>query len=139
VTPEELYNRGYADGAANASANPSYIDDENYKSGYEDGKGDASLGDVAPGTQKAAIKDDFTRHNAPPNGYQWTHEFRTPQKGEIYLTKNGNAGVAKTPTNERKRHILKAIDVCDKYNFNVAASSYCKLADGHPGRCSHWM
>jgi hypothetical protein len=121
---------GYADGVNGVASNASFAHDENYFLGYQDGKGDAESGVKATGTKSPFIVDN--KYLEAPEGYTFTGEKRTPQKGEIYLTKNGNAGVAKTdPKNGRERHMLVANDSC--------WSADCGFARNHSGNCSHRM
>lgn len=128
MNPEKLYEEGYSDGYHNVAAKPSMVDDENYKMGYADGEGDRESGAKPRGIKSAFIDAEFYEQNDPPEGYSWAYEFRTPQKGEIYLTKNGNAGVAKSdPKNGRQRQMLSADRECP----------WCKFAVGHTGKHSY--
>jgi hypothetical protein len=128
MTPDEIYDKGYSDGYHDVAANASLVDNENYKMGYADGEGDRTAGAKPKGVKSAFIDAEFYENNNPPEGYHWTYEFRTPQKGEIYLTKNGNAGVAKSdPKNGRQRQMLQADRECH----------YCKFTAGHKGKCSY--
>src|SRR4051812_556248 len=105
MTPDELYKRGYADGFHDVAANAGQVDNQDYQAGFLDGKGDREAGAKPSGVQSAWIDENYYEYNDPPEGYRWARELRTPLKGEIYLTKNGNAGVAKSdPKNGRKRH-----------------------------------
>lgn len=135
VTPDELYEKGYSDGFHEAAANASLVDEPNYKLGYNDGTGDRERGSDVKGVKSAFIDPEFYENNMPPQGYSWTWDHRTPQKGEIYLTKNGNAGVAKEPKQQRNRHILKADDPC-QIMYWAEQLALCKLAKGHKGKCS---
>jgi len=129
MTPDELYKKGYGDGAHGVAANATHITDPNYMSGYKDGQADADMNMVVRGAKRPYTDPDFPKLNAPPEGYHWTGEHRTPQKGEIYYTKAGNAGVAKSdPKNGRKRHILQAQSKCWR--------AACKFTMSHPGNCS---
>lgn len=129
MTPDELYKKGYSDGAGGAAANPTYAEETNYRQGYLDGQADKDGGEVERGTKSAHIEAEFPQHNQPPAGYRWTGEYRTPAKGEIYYTKAGNAGVAKDhPRNNRKRHLLLPVNSCWRVR--------CNFADGHKGQCS---
>jgi hypothetical protein len=111
MTPEELYKHGYLDGAAGKAVAPAYLTNQNYLMGYDDGKGDAAEDEVSSVKVKDGasqfIKEESRSLIPAPPGYEFTGEFRTPQKGELYLTKNGNAKVADTPRNGRKRHLLR--------------------------------
>lgn len=99
MTPDQLYELGYNDGKGGKAASPSYVDDPNYALGYEDGKGDA---DAA-----RPVAENFVDHNDPPEGFAFTGEKRTPEPGEYYLSKNGNAIQAKRERkNNQTRHIL---------------------------------
>jgi hypothetical protein len=131
MTPEKLYEKGYADGSHGLASNASFAHDENYAMGYEDGRGDRESGTKATGTKSPFIADD-NKYLEAPKGYLFTGEHRTPLKGEIYLTKAGNAGVAKSdPKNGRQRHMLVADDPCFR--------GTCGFMRGHSGRCSHHM
>ncbi len=128
MTPDQLYKKGYSDGVNGVASNASYAYDENYGVGYTDGRGDIAHGVKAEGTASPFIADDHD-YIDPPAGYEYTGEHRTPQRGEIYLTKNGNTGVAKTPPkNERKRRMLKPNIPC--------VMLACKFELSHEGRCS---
>jgi hypothetical protein len=130
------YEQGYADGFHGVAANAALVHDENYSMGYDDGKGDRESGADTKGVKSAFIGEDFYLDNDPPEGYEWTHEHVTPAKGEIYLTKAGNAGVAKTdPKNGRLRHLLVAKTRCNYPQYR----GVCKFAAGHQGKCSHQL
>lgn len=98
MTPDELYQMGYDDAKAGRAANASNVDEENYKMGYEDGRGDL---DARP------VGDNYTELNDPPVGFVFTGEKRTPDPGEWYVSKNGNAIQAKkVRKNNQTRYIL---------------------------------
>lgn len=99
MTPDELYQMGYDDAKAGKAAEASFVHDENYELGYTDGKGD-----VVMNKPVSAAFDEF---NDPPVGFAFTGEKRTPEPGEYYLSKNGNAIQAKKVRgNNQTRHIL---------------------------------
>lgn len=127
------YSRGYADGYTRVARNLKLFLDDAYDMGYEDGAADRDAGNEADIKISSFIDIDYYENNDPPEGYWWTGIMRTPQKGEVYLTKAGNAGVAKSdPKNGRQRHMLTPTVHCSYY------SAYpCKLAQGHPGQCSY--
>ena len=128
----QLYEKGYADGYHEVSRDMELFLEEDYNMGFEDGRADKEAGVEAKGVKSAFIGDRFEMDNEPPAGYEWASEFRTPEKGEVYLTKAGNAGVAKTEAkNGRQRHILKAINPC-----TGDWRGTCKFTRGHSGRCS---
>lgn len=132
---DQLYDRGYADGYHNASVAVDYFLEEAYIMGLEDGRADRAAGAKPEGVKSAFITDTFCKDNDPPAGYNWTGERRTPKKGEVYLTKAGNAGVAKTEAkNGRQRWILKAKVSCPGYRCYRPME--CCFANGHAGRCS---
>lgn len=138
LTKDQLYDRGYVDGYANVSKNLVLALLDIYEMGYVDGEGDRLNGVKTPKVKSAFIGDDFYKWNDPPKGYEFTGEHRTPQKGEIYLTKNGNAGVAKSdPKNGRQRHMLKAIKPCERFNY--AHRTKCQFDQGHSGQCSTYL
>lgn len=125
----EFYQAGYADGYHGVAASAAYVNDPNYEMGYQDGKGDRDSKAEVRGVKSPYTDPHFYEENEPPEGYIWDRDFRTPLKGEVYLTKNGNAGVAKDhPKNGRQRHMLKAIHTCPRIG--------CVLAAGHSGKCS---
>jgi len=98
MTPDELYEQGYQDGKNGKAANASHVHDTNYQMGYEDGKGDRS---------NRPVESEFAEMNEPPVGFVFTGEKRTPEPGEWYLSKNGNAIMAKKVRgNNQTRHIL---------------------------------
>jgi hypothetical protein len=98
MTPDELYQMGYDDAKAGKAANASYVHEEHYQMGYEDGRGDRAARPVG---------DNYTELNDPPEGFVFTGEKRTPDPGEWYLSKNGNAIRAKKVRgNNQTRYIL---------------------------------
>lgn len=99
MTPDELYDLGYEDGKGGKASNASYVIDKHYSMGYEDGRGDFAA--------EKPVAEDFPEYNNPPDGFVFTGEKRTPEPGEYYLTKNGNAKLAdKVRGNNQTRHIL---------------------------------
>lgn len=99
MTPDELYQLGYDDAKAGKSANASHVHDENYEMGYTDGRGDAIM--------NKPVSEEFSEYNDPPEGFAFTGEKRVPDPGEYYLSKNGNAILAKKVRgNNQTRHIL---------------------------------
>lgn len=73
--------------------------------GFEDGKGDRETLALKE-NQSPYIAEEYMDIQNAPLGFTYTGEYRTPQEGEWYLTKNGNGKKANTPKNNRKRHIL---------------------------------
>jgi hypothetical protein len=130
---DSSYNLGYSHGFYNVA--PSYQDDSDYELGYEDGQGDSRAGAKPSGVKSAFIDTNFYIKNSPPEGYGWAGEYRTPQKGEVYLTKNGNAGIAKTPRQQRNRHILTATTRCNRRYYG-RDDPRCTLKHGHAGKHS---
>jgi hypothetical protein len=138
-----LYDQGYADGYHGVEENYSHAGQNQYEMGYADGKGDRESGVQTVGVKSAFITEDYYENNMPPEGYSWTFELRTPDKGEVYLTKAGNAGVAKSEAkNGRQRHILKADAQCGfkETKFAVAPEIQpCRFAQGHSGKHSYQL
>lgn len=98
MTPEQLYKLGYEDGKAGKAAAVAHVHDVNYSMGYEDGKGDR---------ETRPVSEDYFDYNDPPVGFVFTGEKRTPEPGEWYLSKNGNAIQSKKVRgNNQTRHIL---------------------------------
>jgi hypothetical protein len=98
MTPEQLYQLGYDDGKAGKAANVAHVHEDNYEMGYQDGKGDRDARPVA---------DEYFDRTDPPVGFTFTGEKRTPEPGEWYVSKNGNAIQAKKVRgNNQTRHIL---------------------------------
>lgn len=134
------YKTGYADGFHDVAISPALFLDADYIMGYEDGTGDRESGAEPTGVKSAYIAEYFEQNNDPPAGYSWTGEFRTPERGEVYFTKNGNAGVAKSdPKNGRKRHMLAPNDSCAGGYGSYGRNKGCQFAKGHKGRCSQWL
>lgn len=99
MTPDELYTMGYEDAKAGKAANASNAHDPNYEMGYTDGKGDM--------VANRPVGEQYDEYNDPPEGYCFTGEKRVPEPGEYYLSKNGNAILAKKVRgNNQTRHIL---------------------------------
>jgi hypothetical protein len=145
LTPDKLYERGYADGFNGVDKDIDFVFEDSYMMGYEDGRGDKESGADTKGVKSSFIRPDVVDQLDPPAGYRFTGEHRTPDKGEVYLTKAGNAGVAKDdPKNGRQRHILKADQPCGRgketyiHSYYPKAKLYgpCKFAVRHGGRCS---
>jgi len=132
MTNNQLYDLGYADGYHGVSLNTTHFLEDYYQMGVADGRADKENGVETVGVKSAFIGDNFEEDNDPPAGYRWLGEQRTPEKGEIYLTKAGNAGVAKTEAkNGRQRHMLEPIQKC-----SGDWRHSCGFAAGHSGRCS---
>lgn len=136
MNDNQLYEKGYSDGYHNVNLNTELFLEESYNMGREDGIADREAGAEPRGVKSAFIGDRFEMDNEPPEGYEWVGQFRTPERGEVYLTKAGNAGVAKTVAkNGRQRHMLKAIRPCAGHSYYKPTNT-CKFAAGHKGRCS---
>jgi hypothetical protein len=69
------------------------------------------LQELINGAEVVSQPDDDTpympkpKHDAP-SGYEYTVEFRTPRKGETYMTTSGSVVVAKHDGHQA-RHILR--------------------------------
>lgn len=101
------YEAGYEDGKAGLSPSIYYTHDDDYQTGYADGKGELELARLAEG--RRYVDDEAVLGNPPP-GFEFTGERKTPEPGEYYLTKNGNAKLAtKVRGNNQTRHILRRL------------------------------
>lgn len=134
------YEKGYADGYHGVEEDYTFAGLSKYDMGYADGKGDREAGVTTVGVKSAFITENYYENNMPPEGYSWTFELRTPDKGEVYLTKAGNAGVAKSEAkNGRQRHILKADVQCTIVGHFDGPLKPCKFAQGHGGKHSYQL
>jgi hypothetical protein len=107
ILEQDPYAWGYTDAKMGNRRDPLHGNDEEYELGYLDGLGDKMNQDLA-----AAVRpvDDERALGDPPLGFEWTGEKKTPEPGEYYLTKNGNAKLAeKVRGNAQTRHILRRI------------------------------
>lgn len=141
MSVNERYKQGYAAGYHGTEPSWDQDDDEQFMMGHADGVGDREAGVEAKGVQSAFIGENFYETNDPPEGYTWQFVHDTPQKGEVYLTKAGNAGVAKSdPKNGRKRHLLDAIQPCRAKPWydrgSVRHDTECKFCVRHSGKHS---
>lgn len=105
------YEEGYRDGFNGHPKSTTFVG-ESYDLGYSDGVGDAALQVRVEFESEAArpVDDLYYELNAPPEGFVWTGEKRTPVPGDWYLSKNGNGiECVKVRGNNQKRHILRRV------------------------------
>jgi hypothetical protein len=94
------YEIGYREGKAGKHPDPIITTQDEYMLGWEDGAADYA--NIRP------VDDLYYKANEAPSGFEWTGEKRTPEPGDYYLSKNGNAILCeKVRGNNQKRHILK--------------------------------
>lgn len=103
----DFYQMGYNDGLYGVRKDLTFGRDESYELGYDDGYGEYLLDNSAA---SARAVDDEAVLGEPPAGFEFTGERKTPEPGEYYLTKNGNAKLSmKVRGNAQTRHILRPV------------------------------
>jgi hypothetical protein len=95
----EMYERGFSHAKRWSFPSRYYKGNEDYMAGWNDGK---DAGGNRP------VDDEYVVMADPPHGYEWTGEKRVPEPGDYYLSKGGNATLAKkVRKNNQTRHILR--------------------------------
>lgn len=99
------YELGYNDGNEGKRVDMYLSGNEDYMTGYTDGEGQRELDGLQ--NNYRPVDEEYALLGDPPAGFNWAYDKRTPEPGDYYLSKGGNANLAKKVRgNAQTRHIL---------------------------------